>query len=116
MGSNLGTNLTGIDYVFLVVPVALVLAIWISMVLRADTHPDVRHVGSERGQVHGGSRLPGTGFEAEPIPGEAATESVLATGAADESTAGEGQAAESTVSAQSAAAPADQQAAREGRD
>jgi hypothetical protein len=107
MGSNLGTDLTGIDFVFLVVPVALVLAGWIFMVLRADTHPYVRHVGSERPQVTGGSRLPGTGFESE---------SVLATGATDESTAGEGQAAESTAAARSAAAPADQQATREGRD
>jgi hypothetical protein len=116
MGSNLGTNLTGIDYVFLVVPVALVLATWIFAVLRADTHPDVRHVGSERGQIHGGSRLPGTGFEAEPIPGEAATGSVLATGAADESSAGERQAAQSAAATESAGAPAGQQTAREGRD
>src|SRR2546423_15430465 len=100
MGSNLGTDLTGIDFVFLVVPISLVLAGWIFVVLRADTHPDVRHVGSERRQVTGGSRLPGTGFEAEPVPGEAAAESVLATGAADEgtegaSTTGAGQAAQS---------------------
>jgi hypothetical protein len=87
VGSNLGTSLTGIDYVFLVVPVALVLAGWIFFVLRADTHPDVRHVGTPRTQVPGGSRLPGTGDSASA---EVTAEPVMATGAADESAPGEG--------------------------
>jgi hypothetical protein len=115
MGSNLGTNLTGIDFVFLVVPVALVLASWIFLVLWADMHPDVRHAGSQRRQVAGGSRLPGTGSEAGPVSDGPAGESVMATGAADESTAAEGQAAQSAAAPESATAAADQ-SAREGRD
>lgn len=109
MGSNLGTNLTGIDFVFLVVPISLVLAGWVFVVLWADAHPDVRHSGGERRQVTGGSRLPGTGSEAGPVHGGGAAEPVMATGAADESTAAEARAS------QSAAAAADQRSAREGQ-
>jgi len=116
MGSNLGTNLTGIDFFFLVVPIALVLAGWIFLVLWADLHPDVRHAGGERRQVTGGSRLPGTGSEAGPVTGGAAAESVVATGAADESTPGEGQEAQSATATESAASPAGQQRSREGRE
>jgi hypothetical protein len=68
------TNLSGADYFFLVVPVALVLFSWISLVLWADLHPNVRHVGRPRGEVTAPGRWRGQG---EP-------ESTLAAGAADE--------------------------------
>jgi hypothetical protein len=40
-----GTNLTGVDFLFLIAPVVLVLFTWIGAVLWAGNHSDVRHVG-----------------------------------------------------------------------
>lgn len=40
-----GTDLTGVDFLFLIAPVVLALFIWVTAVLWADTHPNVRHVG-----------------------------------------------------------------------
>jgi hypothetical protein len=59
----------GVDYVFLIVPVVVVLFGWIGACYWADAHPDVRHVG----------RVPGPA-----ISGETGGESTLAAGAADE--------------------------------
>ncbi|HEY1639547.1 MAG TPA: hypothetical protein VGG35_02565 [Streptosporangiaceae bacterium] len=40
-----GTDLTGVDFFFLIAPVVLALFIWVAAVLWADNHPNVRHVG-----------------------------------------------------------------------
>jgi hypothetical protein len=40
-----GTDLTGVDFFFLIAPVVLVLFTWIGAVLWADNHGNVRHVG-----------------------------------------------------------------------
>ena len=70
---------SGIDYVYLIVPVLIVLFGWIVAVIRADSHPDVRRVGSAARR---------------PLPGQEAAahaEPTLAAGAADESQAGAGE-------------------------
>jgi len=66
----------GVDYVFLIVPVVVVLFGWIGACYWADAHPDVRHVG----------RVPG-----RAISGETGGESTLAGGAADENQAAAGE-------------------------
>jgi hypothetical protein len=60
---------SGVDYIFLIVPVVLVLFGWIGACFWADAHPEVRHVGRAAGPA---------------IPGETGTEATLAPGAADE--------------------------------
>jgi hypothetical protein len=59
-----------VDYIFLIVPVVLVLFGWIGACYWADAHPDVRHVG----------RAPAQAI----TRGEAQAEATLAAGAADE--------------------------------
>ncbi len=59
---------SGVDYVFLIIPVVVVLFGWIGAVYWADSHPDVRHVGRASDLA---------------ISGQAA-ETTLAAGAADE--------------------------------
>lgn len=77
----MNTNLSGVDYFFLVVPVALVLFSWIALVLWADAHPGVRHVGRPRSPAATTERL---GGRPSTLPGEGGTETTLAAGAADE--------------------------------
>lgn len=48
-----GTNLTGVDFFFLIAPVVLVLFTWIGAVLWAGNHSDVRHVGRPQGYQPG---------------------------------------------------------------
>ena len=60
---------SGVDYVFLIVPVVVVLFGWIGAVYWADSHPSVRHVGRASDLA---------------ISGQAAAETTLAAGAADE--------------------------------
>ncbi len=59
-----------VDYIFLIVPVVLVLFGWIGACYWADAHPEVRHVG----------RAPAQAI----TRGEAQAEATLAAGAADE--------------------------------
>jgi hypothetical protein len=40
-----GTDLTGLELFFVVVPVAVVLFGWVGLVFWADAHPNVRHSG-----------------------------------------------------------------------
>jgi hypothetical protein len=60
----------GVDYIFLIVPVVLVLFGWIGACYWADAHPEVRHVG----------RAPAQAI----TRGEAQAEATLAASAADE--------------------------------
>jgi hypothetical protein len=69
---------SGIDYLYLIVPVVIVLFGWIGAVLWADAHPEVRHVGSTSGPAISGR----SGTEAE---------ATLAAGAADENQASWGE-------------------------
>jgi hypothetical protein len=82
MGTHIGENLTGLDFVALVIPVSVVLFSWIGIMFWADLHPEVRHVGSPP---------PASGSINEPLTprGQAATSSTLASGAADEEPAAE---------------------------
>jgi len=66
---------SGVDYIFLIVPVVLVLFGWIGACFWADAHPEVRHVG----------RAPAQAI----TRGEAQAEATLAPGAADEYQPGE---------------------------
>lgn len=61
---------SGVDYIFLIIPVVLVLFGWIGACFWADAHPEVRHVG----------RAPAQAI----TRGEAQAEATLAAGAADE--------------------------------
>jgi hypothetical protein len=78
MGTYVGENLTGLDYVALIVPVLVVLFGLIGGVYWADSHPSVRHVGEPR--TYGRAR--------EPLPahGHVTAGTTLAGGAADEVT------------------------------
>ncbi len=60
---------SGVDYVFLIIPVVVVLFGWIGAVYWADSHSEVRHVGRASDLA---------------ISGQAGTETTLAGGAADE--------------------------------
>lgn len=76
-----GTDLTGVDFLWLIAPVVLVLFGWIASVLWADTHPDVRHTAP-----------PSAGYEhisyARTDEDALAAESSMAMSAADEEPAG----------------------------
>ena len=61
---------SGVDYIFLIIPVVLVLFGWIAACFWADAHPEVRHVG----------RAPAQAI----TRGEAQAEATLAASAADE--------------------------------
>jgi hypothetical protein len=61
---------SGVDYIFLIVPVVLVLFGWIGACFWANAHPEVRHVG----------RAPAQAI----TRGEAQAEDTPAAGAADE--------------------------------
>jgi len=78
MGTYVGENLTGLDYVALIVPVLVVLFGLIGGVYWADSHPSVRHVGEPR--TYGRAR--------EPLPahGPVTARTTLAGGADDEVT------------------------------
>jgi hypothetical protein len=84
MGTYVGENLTGLDFVALVVPVLVVLLTWLGIMFWADAHPQVRHVGSPP---------PTSGSIREPLTprGHSAAGATLAaeaTGAADEEEGG----------------------------
>lgn len=49
-----GTNLPGVDYFLIVVPVAVALFGWIAMVYWANRHPEVRRVRGAPRSVAGG--------------------------------------------------------------
>ena len=69
---------SGVDYIFLIVPVVVVLFGWIGAVYWANAHPDVRRPG-EPGRAIAGQAGPGA-----TLPDTARGESTLASGAADE--------------------------------
>lgn len=69
---------SGVEYVYLIVPVVVVLFGWIAAVIWASSHPDVRHVGRAAGPAISGR----SGAEAE---------ATLAAGAADENQAESGE-------------------------
>jgi hypothetical protein len=85
-----GTDLTGVDFLWLIAPVVLVLFGWIAWVLWADTHPNVRHTAP-----------PSAGYEhisyARTDEDAFAAESSMAMSAADEEPAGAPAAAGATA-------------------
>jgi hypothetical protein len=99
---------SGIDYLYLIVPVVIVLFGWIGAVLWADAHPDVRHVGSAASPAISGR----SGAEAE---------ATLAAAAADENQARSGERVAASDDAVTPAGPgqparaADAEAGREGQ-
>jgi hypothetical protein len=87
---------SGVDYIFLIVPVLVVLFGWIGACYWADAHPDVRHVGGAPGRAitgpgsaSPGSASPGSASQGSASQGSA--ETTLAAGAADENQAEAGE-------------------------
>ena len=76
---------SGVDYIFLIVPVVVVLFGWIGAVYWANAHSDVRRPG-EPGRAIAEQAGPGA-----TLPDRARAESTLASGAADEHQAGAGE-------------------------
>lgn len=109
-----GTNLPGVDYFLIVVPVAVALFGWVAMVYWANRHPEVRRVRGPHRSVAGGV-FEGLGRSVMPtrdaVPPEARR--VPSQGAAPDSESGVPE--DEHPAARAATATARRRGARSGR-